>query len=169
MIVIALQEGLPVFGGDGVAGVVNEIQRAFDDGKNDGVFLADHAGRVRGSGNLEDHVPGFRNPAFIVGPRALHGVNDDRSGMEMHLEGGARLGTNEQDDLPGDRIQLDELDEMSFGLRNPGQILRIGVAGECLMNRMSADGVGHDSPPGYTGSRLRAVIGRSTGLRAALT
>jgi hypothetical protein len=64
--------------------------------------------------------------------------------MEMHLERGTRMGADEQNNLAGNGIKLDQLDEMSLGPGNPGQIRGIGMTSERLMYGMSAGGVAHD-------------------------
>src|SRR5437879_13913414 len=73
MIVVAFQESLPVFRGHGVALIIHKMERALDHGKNNSVFLADHAGRVRRTGAFEDCVTCFRAPARFVGPLTLDG------------------------------------------------------------------------------------------------
>src|ERR1700674_5319779 len=143
MVMVAFQKSLPVLGSDGFARGIEEIERALDHGENDGVLLADHARGVSGTGDFKDDVTRFRDPALIVGPGALYGIDDYGSRVEMHLQGRARLRTDEQNNLAGDGIQLDQLDEMSIGPRDPGQILRFGVAGERLMYGMGPGSIVH--------------------------
>ena len=113
IVVVALQERLPVFYADGVAGIVEKIQGAFDHGKNDRFFFADHARGVCGPGYFKNNVSGFGGPALVVGPCTLHGVNDYGAGMEMDLEGCSQLRANEENNLAGDGIEFDEFYKMA--------------------------------------------------------
>src|SRR5208282_2632604 len=143
MVVVALQKGLPVFGGNRLAIIVEKVQRPFDYQKYYGVFLADHPRRMRGTGDFEDDVTRLRDPALVVRPSALHGVNDDGPRMKMHLQRCTGRRTDEQNNLPGDGIQLDQLDGMSLGPGNPRQSLGVRMTRECFMDGLSANSVAH--------------------------
>ena len=146
MVVVALQEGLPILRGDGVALVIDEIKSALDDGKDDGIFLTDHARRMRRASDFEDHVTWLGDPAFIVGPGALNGVDHNGSRVEMHLERGSRMRADKEDDLAADGIQFDQLDIMALSPLDPGQILGAGMTGERPMSGVSCGSVAHGEP-----------------------
>src|ERR1700730_7476383 len=143
MVVVTFQEGLPVFYGDGVAGFVEKIQGAFDHGENDSLFFDNHARGVRGSRDFKNDIYCFGSPAFVVGPRALHGVNDYGTGMEMDLESCSQLRADEKHNLPGDRIQFDELYKMAGRPRDPRKFAWFYVAGERFASRCCGVNVVH--------------------------